>query len=363
MGRVTVGSLVAVAVTCTVLSGCGSSTSSSGGATNSSSTSSASTQSATVTWGLPVGYTAPAGSDLPTEYPTPTKSPAAGCKIGYVSPVNAIPGLPDQFEGMKSVASQFGCTMIFMDGKLNPQVQVTAIQSLLTQGVVAIVVDPLSSEALAAPIKQANDQKVPIIMQDGPAANDQPNVPGTVTDFTMGHDPSGYAAVKAVADAKPGAKIGLIYPSFPASNLQYQVDRFKYWAGQLGLTVVGQENTPDNSNGPTSQAASALIQKHPEVQAILTYNDPAAEATSSAARSLNRSDILVTGINGESGVTGLIKQGSVLMTWAYNNRTNGEQLAKAAIDAAIGQAIPEKVTAIGAVINKSNVDAYTPPKS
>jgi ABC-type sugar transport system substrate-binding protein len=162
-------------------------------------------------------------------------------------------------------------------------------------------------------------------MQDCPAGTDQANVPGTVSNFDSGHDPAAYAAAKAIADAKPRAKIGFIYPSFPAANLQYQVDRFKYWAEKLGLTSVGQEGTPDNSNGPTSKAASALIQKHPEVEAIMAFNDPAAEA--------------------------------------YNNFADGEQLATAAIDAALGMTIPKKVTAIGAVINKSNVAGYTPPAS
>lgn len=354
MGRVKVWSLAAVAITCTALSACGS---------DSSGDQKLADKSVSVKWGLPSGYEAPDGSDLPQKYPTPTDSPAAGCKIGYVSPVNAIPGLPDQFEGMKSVLSKYGCTLIVKDGELNPQVQVTAIQSLLSEGAAAIVVNPLSPEALAAPIAQANAQDVPIIMHDSPAATDQENVAGTVSDFTMSHDATAYAAAKAIATAKPGAKVGFIYPSFPAANLQYQVERFKYWAEELGLTSVGQENTPDNSNGPTSDAASALIQKHPDIQAIMTFNDPAAQATSAAARTLNRADILVTGVNGESGVTGLIEQEHVLMTWAYDNYANGEQLALAAVDAALGMDIPEKVNAVGAVIDKSNVAAYSPPGS
>ena len=325
--------------------------------------SSAASSEVAVKWGLPPGYVAPDGSHLPTKYPDPTGKPGNGCKIGYVSPLNAIPGLPDQFKGMRAVATRYGCTIIVKDGGLNPQIQVTGMQQLLAQGVTAIVVDPLVPQALAAPIKQANAQQVPIIMQDSPAGTDQANVPGTVSNFDLGHDPTAYAAVKAIADAKPGAKIGFIYPSFPAANLQYQVDRFKYWAEKLGLTSIGQEGTPDNSHGPTSKAASALIQKHPEVEAIMTFNDPAAEATVAAARSLNRPDILITGVNGESGVTGHIKTGNMLMTWAYNNFANGEQLATAAIDAALGMTIPKKVTAIGAVINKDNVAGYKPPAS
>ena len=348
LSRVKVKSLAAVAITCAFVL---------------SAFVSAASPEVAVNWGLPSGYVAPDGSHLPTKYPDPTGKPGKECKIGYVSPLNAIPGLPDQIKGMRAVATRYGCALIVKDGGLNPQIQVSGMQQLLAQGATAIVVDPLVPQALAAPIRQANAQRVPIIMQDSPPGTNQANVPGTVSNFDMGHDLTAYAAVKAIADARPRAKVGFIYPSFPAANLQYQVDRFKYWAGKFGLTSVGQEGTPDNSHGPTSKAASALIQKHPEVEAIMTFNDPAAEATAAAARSLNRPDILITGVNGESGVTGLIKTGHVLMTWAYNNFANGEQLANAAIGAALGMTIPTKVTAIGAVINKSNVAGYKPPTS
>jgi ribose transport system substrate-binding protein len=349
--RVKVRSLVAVAIACAVvLSGFASAASAI-----------AANSEAAVKWGVPPGYVAPDGLRLAATYPEPTGKPGNGCKIGYVSPLNAIPGLPEQFNGMRAVATRYGCTLIIKDGGLNPQLQVTGMQQLLAQRPTAIVVDPLVAQALAAPIRQANAQRVPIIMQDSPSGPEQPNVPGTVSNFDAGRDPAAYAAVKAIADARPGAKVGFIYPFFPAANLQYQVDRFKFWAQKFGLTSVGQEGTPDNSNGATSKAASALIQKHPEVQAIMTFNDPAAEATAAAARSLNRPDILITGVNGEGGVTGLIKNGNVLMTWAFDNFANGEQLATAAIDAALGMPIPQKVSAIGAVINKDNVARYKPP--
>jgi ABC-type sugar transport system substrate-binding protein len=346
-----VQSQVAIAILCAIALS---------GSARAASSSAAGPQTA-VNWVVPPGYVAPGGFRLPGKYPEPTAKPGAGCKIGYVSPLNAIPGLPEQFKGMRAVATRYGCTLIIKDGGLNPQLQVTGMQQLLAQGPSAIVVDPLVAQSLAAPIKQANAQHVPIIMQDSPSGPDQPNVPGTVTNFDSGRDPAAYAAAKAIADARPGAKVGFIYPFFPAANLQYQVDRFKDWARKFGLKSVGQEGTPDNSNGATSRAASALIQKHPEVEAIMAFNDPAAEATAAAARSLNRPDILITGVNGEGGVTGLIKTGNVLMTWAFDNFADGEQLATAAIDAALGMTIPQKVTAIGAVINKDNVASYQPP--
>lgn len=360
--RFTKGAFVPVlaAAICLSVAACGSSHS--GGAATGTSSSTASTKGATtVQWiTSPDGYVAAGGTDLPGSYPTPTKGPGKGCKIGYVSPTNAIPGIAAEIGGISKIASQFGCTVVTKDGQLNPQNQVTGIQSLLNQGVSAIIVNPLVIAALAAPISQANAKHIPVIVVDSPASPDGAAVAGTTSDFLQSRDVTGYAAAKAIADAKPGAQVGLLYPAFPAGNLQYQVQRFQYWAEKLGLHVVGQGDSSGDTPAADSQAVNSLLQKHRNIQAIMTYNDTAAESAAATARSLGMNNVLITGIDGEQGVTGLIAQGRVLMTWAYNNTLNGEEEGKAAIDAANGVTIPPKVTAPGAIIDKSNVSSYKP---
>ena len=138
------------------------------------------------------------------------------------------------------------------------------------------------------------------------------------------------------------------------------MQRFRYWSQKLGLTVVGQADSSSDTPTADAQAVTSLLQKHKNIQAILTYNDTAAEAAASAARSLGLNNILVTGIDGEQGVVGLIEQGQVLMTWAYDNTLNGKNEGTAAIDAADGLHIPAKVAAPGAIIDKSNVSSYKP---
>jgi len=339
-------------VLCLALAACGSSKKSAGTTTSAA--------SSTVQWTTPAGYAAAGGIALPGSYPTPTKSPAKGCKIGYVSPTDSIPGIKAEVQGITNTATQFGCTVVTRDGQLNPQTQVTGVQSLLNEGVVALIIDPLVIDALAAPIKQANQQHVPVIVVDSPASPDGANVAGTTSDFLQSRDVTAYAAAKAIADAHPGAQVGLLNPGFPAGNLQYQVQRFRYWAEKLGLHVAGQGDSSADTPTADSQAVSALLQKYPAIQAVMTYNDTAAESAAAAARTLGKKNILITGIDGEQGVTGLIAQGTVLMTWAYNNTANGEEEGKAAVDAAIGVTIPTKVTAPGAIIDKSNVSAYKP---
>jgi ribose transport system substrate-binding protein len=325
------------------------------------STSTASSGSSSVVWTTaPSGYVAAGGTKLPGSYPTPTKGPGKGCRIGYVDPSGAIPGIQAEIQGIANVAAKFGCTVVSKDGQLNPQVQVTGMQSLLSEGVAAIIVNPLVVQALAAPITEANQKHIPVIIEDSPASPTGTNVAGTVSDYLQSRDVTAYAAAKAIADAKPGAQVGLLYPAFQAGNLQYQVQRFQYWAEKLGLHVAGTGDSSGDTPGADSQATSSLLQKHRNIQAIMTFNDTAAESASAAARSLGMNNVLVTGIDGESGVTGLISQGQVLMTWAYNNTQNGEEEGTAAIDAADGVKIPTKVTAPGAIIDKSNVSSYRP---
>jgi ribose transport system substrate-binding protein len=308
----------------------------------------------------PSGYVAAGGTKLPSSYPTPAKGPGKGCRIGYVDPSGAIPGIQAEIQGIASVAAKFGCTVVSKDGQLSPQVQVTGMQSLLSEGVAAIIVNPLVVQALAAPIKEANQKHIPVIIEDSPASPTGTNVAGAASDYLQSRDVTAYAAAKAIADAQPGAQVGVLHPAFSAGNLQYQVQRFQYWAGKLGLHVAGIGDSSADNSSADSQATSSLLQKHRNIQAVMTFNDTAAESAATAARSLGMNKVLVTGIDGESGVTGLISQGHVLMTWAYNNTYNGEQEGTAAIDAAVGVKIPAKVTAPGAIIDKSNVSSYTP---
>jgi ribose transport system substrate-binding protein len=308
----------------------------------------------------PEGYLEAGGTELPGSYATPKKSPGAGCKIGYISPTNSIPGIKAEIQGITNTATKFGCTVVVKDGQLNPQSQVTGMQSLLSEGAAAIILNPLDVAALAAPIKQANEQKVPVITVDSPASPTGENVEGTASDFLQSRDVTAYAAAKAIADAQPGAKVGLLYPAFSAGNLQYQVERFQYWAEKLGLQVVGRGDSSNDTADAASQATNSLLQKNRDIKAIMAYNDTAAAAAVSAARTLGRNDVLVTGIGGEQGVTGLIEQGRVVMSWAYDNVRMGEEEGKAAINAANGDDIPAKVTAVGAIINKSNVSSYKP---
>ncbi len=351
---------------CLGVAACGSgssSTAASGTSTSASGTSTAAalSGSSSVVWTTsPAGYAAAGGTELPGSYQNPTKSPGTGCKIGYIDPSGAIPGIKAEIQGVANVAAKYGCTVVSKDGQLSPQVQVTGMQSLLAEGVVAIILNPLVVQALAAPITEANQKHIPVIIEDSPASPTAANVAGTVSDFLQSRDVTAYAAAKAIADAKPGAQVGLLYPAFPAGNLQYQVQRFQYWATKLGLHVAGTGNSPADNPSADSQAVSSLLQKHRNIQAVMTYNDTAAESAATAARSLGMNNVLVTGIDGESGVTGLISQGHVLMTWAYDNTHNGEELGTAAIDAAEGVKIPAKVTAPGAIISNSNVSSYKP---
>jgi len=345
------------------ISACGGSSGSGSGSTSvsGSSTASPSAGSSTVEWtAAPAGYVEAGGVQLPSQYPAPSKNPAAGCKIGYISPTNAIPGIMAEVQGIKNTAEKYGCTVVLKDGQLNPQSQVTGMQSLLSEGVAAIILNPLVVGALAAPIQQANAQKVPVITVDSPASPDGQNVAGTASDILQSRDVTAYAAAKAIADTKPGAKVGLLYPAFPAGNLQYQVERFQYWAQKLGLTVAGRGDVANDTPEAGSQATNALLQKNRDIQAIMAYNDTAAAAAIAAARTLGRDDVVATGINGEQGVVGLVQQGRVLMTWAYDNVRMGEEEGKAAIAASVGDTIPTKVTAPGAIVDQANVASYKP---
>ncbi|OZF33881.1 hypothetical protein CH295_13265 [Rhodococcus sp. 14-2483-1-2] len=314
-----------------------------------------------VVWtAAPAGYLEAGGVELPSSYPEPTGSPGENCKIGYITPTNAIPGIQKEIDGATGVATEFGCSMVVKDGQLSPQTQVTAVQSLLAEGVRAIIVNPVDPAALAAPIEQANGANVPVITVDAPPGPGDENLAGVTSTVLQSRDMAAFEMAAAVADAQPDGKVGMIYPAFQSKNLQYQVERFQYWGEELGLEFVAQEEVAAHSPESVSTATSALLQQNPQITAVMAYNDSAASAAAAVVRTLGRTDMVVTGVNGDSGTTGLIADGRILATWAFDNTSMGEQEGRAAINAANGVEIPEKVLSPGAVIDKNNVSSYEP---
>ncbi|WP_306258494.1 substrate-binding domain-containing protein [Pararhizobium sp. IMCC21322] len=136
-----------------------------------------------------------------TALPSVAQSDAKEIKI-FVSPLSfAFPHFVFMYEQMEDEAKKLGgVTLVVADGQLSAPKQLADIESAIVQGVDGIIIAPADADALAAPVKQAIDNGIPVVTVDRPV-NGVPTVLANVAaDNFAGAEAQGAAVVAAFPD-------------------------------------------------------------------------------------------------------------------------------------------------------------------
>lgn len=317
-----------------------------------------SSASSTAPTAVPAGYTG-VEARLPTAYKMPAKKPGAKCTIGFQNPIAANETLTYWQRGVVAQAKAFGCKVIALDDALSPDKQVSNMQQLLAQGANAIIFYPLDPKATVPVLKQAKAKGVPVIATDatfGSTTATAPYLPYISTQVWQGRDIQAFLQASAMAKAKPGAKLGLIGIGAPVPALKYLNQRQSFWAKKRGLTVLGTQDNPSDDVTGGETAANALLQRYPDVNAVIGYNDPSGLGAATAARSSGR-NLTIIGTNGSSDGLSGVRAGRLYATVQVDPVGWGKQQAIAAYSLITKQnlPLPKIIVRPSTLITKANV--------
>lgn len=94
---------------------------------------------------------------------------------------------------------------VVLDSKNSLEQSITAMESLIQQGVDGISVFPISTEQGAQLVKMANEAGIPVTIEN--FAMDIEDSGDYIASVACEYDQIGYAAIKYIAETKPGAKV------------------------------------------------------------------------------------------------------------------------------------------------------------
>lgn len=308
---------------------------------------------------VPRGYDGPEAK-LPTAYAKPVRKPGVRCTIGFQNPIAANETLGFWQKGVVAQARALGCRVIALDDKLSPDQQVTNMQQLLAQHVDAIIFYPLDPKATVPVLKQAKRQGVPVIATDatfGSPKATAPYLPYIATQVWQAHDIQAYQQCAALARVKPHAKVGLIGIGAPVPALKYVTQREAYWCRKRGLTILGVQDNPSDDVTGGEKAANGLLQRYPDLDAIIGYNDPSAIGAATAARGAGRR-IVTIGNNGSSDGLAAIRTGRETATLQVDTVGIAIQEVYAAYNLITKQhlPLPKIIVRPSTLVTKANID-------
>jgi ABC-type sugar transport system substrate-binding protein len=282
---------------------------------------------------------------------TPDTAAAGGTsKIGFITKFPV-----DFYDVMVDAAKEWNADhpeveMIYAQGAsgTDDEGEIAAIESMITQGVKAIVITPTSPNVQDA-LQKAVDGGIKVILVD----NDIPGWEGKTSLVATDNMAGGVLAGEFMAgELTAGDTIAILEGVAGAPSLQQRVDGFKEGLGD-GFEIVASLPTDcDQTKG--LNAAQDILTAHPDVKAIYGACGPpiigAIEAIKSAGKTIK-----VVGFDAGGDEVAAIVAGDELASVAQFPAKMGSEGAQAALDAITpGTTVEANIDTGTAMVTKDN---------
>ncbi len=236
---------------------------------------------------------------------------------------------------MKSLANEFFKTMeegakahhaehwqdyslrvVGMKNETDVSEQIVNVELIIAQGADAIVIAPADSKALVPVCKRAMDAGIVVVnidnkLDEGVLRENDVKIPFVGPDNRKGARQVGIHLAKRL---KPGDKVAIIEGAPNAYNGIQRRLGFEDAMNAAGMQIVSSQ-TGYWETDRAQPVASAMINEHPDLKAILCANDSMALGAVAAVREAGRQDsIYVVGFDNIAAVQRLLKEGKVLCT-------------------------------------------------
>jgi len=237
--------------------------------------------------------------------------------------------------------------------------QVSAMESLISRKVDAIILAAVDSKGLAPVVDKATAAGIPVILADS-GVQGAKYVTVVQTDNIAA---SSLAADYAAALLSDHGKVAQLEGEPASETAQLRKKGFheeiaKYKNIQLVASITGHWTTPG-----AVEATEAILKANPDVNLIFASSDLMAVGASTVLERQGRKDVLVLGFDGIPEGVALVKQLKAVGDVAQNAKGMGEKAVEVAVevikDKNAAANVPKVIDSGLTLVHPWNVDAYS----
>ncbi|MEM6160984.1 substrate-binding domain-containing protein [Erwinia sp. P6884] len=242
------------------------------------------------------------------------------------------------------------------DAKGDVSQQLQQVQSFISQGVDAIIVNPVDTNAVKPIMDQASQAGVPLIF-----VNRRPALPLTGKMAYVGSDSELAGRLQMEALAKKmnfKGNIAILLGDLANESTRERTKGVKAVVAKYpGLKVV-QEQTAKFTRNDAVDVVSNWMTAGEDIQAIAANNDEMAIGALQALGK-NAGQVLVAGVDGTPDALQMLKNGKMVATVFQDAKGQGEGAVQAAIKLANGEDVQKIVDIPYKLITKENMAQFT----
>ena len=293
-------------------------------------------------------------------------APAAGkVKVGF-----SIATLNNAFfvglkAGVEKGAKDQGFDLVQTNANGDAQQQVNDAMNLLSQGITALVLNPIDSKAIIPAVEKANSMNIPVFMLDRGSDG------GKVTSFVASDNVAlGKTAADWISDqlkARYGSPKGNVVDLIGLVGTTAATDREKGFSDEIAKfpdikVVARQEGGFDQEK--SLNAMTDILQKYPQIDAVFGANDDntvgAEKAIDNAGRYKPLGDkghIMVIGADGTAQALSAIRAGKQDATISQNPIEMAAKALQFISDYNNKKDVPANYAWPTLLITKANIDS------
>ncbi len=263
--------------------------------------------------------------------------------------------------GMKQIAEQCGVEVVTADPKVDAAQQVSDVENLVSGGVGAVAVYCVDPKAVMAAVDTAHKNNVKVVA--AVSAFDDADAYVGISDYEFGLI-EGRLAGPALLAAKPGKdkyKVATLNADSLGPNL---LDRKKGLTVGLAENVKNFEVVADVEAWAEDKALAAvetILQKYPDLDLILTVNDPGTLGALSAVQAAGidpRKGTIVMGLGIDKRVLQAVLDDLIPGSVSPEPIATGRTLTAVAFALERGDKVDKNIVVPVVAITKENAQQY-----
>ena len=243
---------------------------------------------------------------------------AEGLKFDFSQVTLQSPFYVQLRNGAQAAAEAGGDQLIFLDANGDVIRQNNDIQDLITQGVDAIIINPVNPDAVAPSIEAAVRAGIPVITVDRSANSDDVSAHIGRDNVAMGRLVGAAVVARLKRDGVSGAKIIEIQGDAGGSVMADRRDGFHAAIASSGHNIV-QGPYAEYIRANAVVAMQDLLQVHNDVQVVYAHNDDMALGALQVLEENGRDDVYVAGVDGLSEALDVMAAGGNFIATALND--------------------------------------------
>ena len=266
------------------------------------------------------------------------KAAEGGKKIGVVLSTLNNPFFVSMKEGAEAKAKELGYEVVVLDSQNDAAKERANVEDLVQQGIVALIINPTDSDAVANSIIFANDNNIKVITVDRKANG------GEVTSHVASDNIKGGEMAAEFILEKLSGKGNLVelqgIPGASATRDRGQgfhniVDN------KAGVKVVSSQ-AADFDRQKGLNVTENIIQATPQFDAIFAHNDEMALGAIKAAKAANK-NVIIVGFDGNDDAKTAVESGELAATVAQKPDLMGAVAVENAIKIAKGETVQKEI--------------------